>query len=494
MTTAKKPRKRSATAPDPLATHAAEVDAYQAFISSKVLSAAQCGIEDPPELHARLFPFQRDLARWALRLGRSALFEDTGLGKTGQGIEFARVCAGVTELPSVILTPLSVAGDFVKEGVKLDVEVHRTQILLRPGVNVLNYDSLHKIDGQPVGCVVADEGSIMKNFEGKTRNKLIERFLDTPFKLILTATPAPNDYTELGNYAEFLGVMQRSVMLAQFFCHDGGDTSKWRLKKHGVQAFWKWVSSWAALVRNPRDLGYDVSGYDLPPIEYHEHVVTLSPEQRAAILDKSDAKQMGLFVEATTLTEQRAVRRESIEERCAASAAIAWENPDEPVVFWCDLNDESTALTKMIPGAVEVTGSMTTEEKERRLDAFSNGEPWAKHLVTKPDIAGFGKNWQHCAITVTVSPTHSFETVYQLERRFHRFGQKRVVHVHCVRTEADGRIVSNFLRKRNDADKMNAEMAELSREYVRENITGWRRPTAKYEPAQAMARPQWICT
>lgn len=493
MSAPRKPRaKKSATAPDPLPTRAAEVDAYQAFIQAKVIAAPPCGIEDPPELHSRLFDFQRDLARWALRLGRAALFEDTGLGKTGQGIEFARVCSAVTELPSVILTPLSVAGDFVKEGIKLDCEVHRTQSLLKPGVNVMNYDSLHKIDGQPVGAVVCDEGSIMKNFEGKTRNKLIERFAATPFKLILTATPAPNDYTELGNYAEFLGVMQRSVMLAQFFTHDGGDTSKWRLKKHGVQAFWQWVSSWAALVRNPRDLGYDVSGYDLPPIVYHEHVVTLSDEQKATIKGKSDAKQLGLLVEASTLTDQRHVRRESIEDRCFEAARIAWADPDEPMVFWCDLNDESAILTKMIPGAVEVTGSMSTEEKERRLDAFSNNEPWARKLVTKPDIAGFGKNWQHCADTTTVSPTHSFETVYQLERRFHRFGQNRVVHVRCIRTEADGRIVANFERKRADAARMNEEMANLSRDFVRENISGWRRPTAKYEPTKAWEMPTWI--
>jgi hypothetical protein len=464
---------------------------YERFIAEKILSAPMCGIEDPPELHPRLFNFQRDLTRWALMLGRCALFEDTGLGKTGQGLEFARVCSEVTEQPSVILTPLAVAGDFCKEGAKLGNDVNRVNVLLKPGVNVLNYDSLHKIDGQPVGCVVCDEGSIMKNFEGKTRNRLIERFADTQFKLILTATPAPNDYTELGNYAEFLGVMQRSVMLAQFFTHDGGDTSKWRLKRHGVKAFWKWVSSWAALVRNPRDLGYDIAGYDLPPIMYEEHEVKLTSAQKRTIQEASDKKQLGLFAEASTLIDQRAVRRISIEQRCALAASFAWEAPNEPCIFWCDLNDESTTLAKMIPGSVEVTGSMSTEEKERRLDAFTNQEPWAKHLITKPDIAGFGKNWQHCCEVVTVSPTHSFETVYQLERRCHRFGQKRTVRVRCIRTDADGRIVANFQRKREDAAKMAEEMAALSREYVIENVKGHKRATAKYEPNKAWELPTW---
>lgn len=478
--------------PSPIVVRTNDADEYSRFIAAKLISAPLCGIEDPPALHPRLFDFQRDLTRWALMRGKSALFEDTGLGKTGQGIEFARVASEVTDLPSVILTPLAVAGDFVKEGVKLDVEIARPIVLLKPGVNVLNYESLDKIDGQPVGCVVCDEGSIMKNFEGKTLRRLIERFVDTQFKLILTATPAPNDYTELGNYAEFIGVMQRSVMLAQYFTHDGGDTSKWRLKRHGEDAFWRWVCSWAALVRNPRDLGYDVDGYDLPPIEYEEHEVKLTSEQRASLLAKSDAKQASLFLEARTLTDQRAVRRESIEARCAKAAEIAWSNPDEPMVMWCDLNDESTTLTRMIPGAVEITGSMTTAEKERRLDAFTNNEPWCRKLVTKPDIAGFGKNWQHCAETVTVSPTHSFETVYQLERRFHRFGQKRIVRVHCIRTDADGRIVANFARKRADAETMNARMAEHSREFVRENITGWRRPTKAYEPKMRWELPSWL--
>lgn len=373
----------------------------------------------------------------------------------------------------------------------MDVDICRVSTALRPGVNVLNYESLHRIDNQDVGCVVADEGSIMKNFDGKTRNKMIERFATTPFKLVLTATPAPNDYTELGNYAEFLGVAQRSVMLAQFFTHDGGDTSKWRLKKHGVTAFWRWVCSWAALVRNPRDLGYEIDGYDLPPIEYHEHEVRLTSEQRACAMGTSSKKQLGLFLEAQSLTDQRAVRRASIEARCAEAARIAWSDPDEPMVFWCDLNDESEMLTRMIPGAVEITGSMSTEEKERRLDAFTNQEPWCVKLVTKPDIAGLGKNWQHCADTTTVSPTHSFETVYQLERRFLRFGQKRTVKVRCIRTDADGRIIQNFERKREDAIRMAKEMAEISKDHVRENITSWRRPTAPYLPTKKWELPSW---
>lgn len=463
---------------------------YDNFIAAKVLSAPQCGLEDPPDIHPRAFPFQRDLLRWALRRGRSALFADTGLGKTLAGCEFARIAHSVTELPSLILTPLAVQQNFIDEGARLGIEVSRPTVLLKPGINVANYDKLHWFRGQPVGAVILDESSILKNFEGKTRNELIAMFSDVQFKLCLTATPAPNDHTELGNTAEFLGVMTRSVMLAQFFTHDGGDTSKWRLKRHGVPAFWKWVSSWAALVRNPRDLGYESIGYDLPPIEYHEHVVPFTPEQKAELLGKSEAKQPSLFFEARTLNDQRAARRVSIKARCDEAVRIAALYPDEPVLIWCDLNDESTYLAKNVSGACEVTGSQEAAEKEKRLLAFGAGEHM--RMVTKPDIAGFGLNWQHCARMIFVGGSHSFETVYQAERRCHRFGQRRPVHVHCITSEAEGRIVENLRRKRMDAATMAEEMALYSREYVRENVTGWRRPVSRYEPTQRMVLPQWL--
>jgi hypothetical protein len=465
---------------------------YDAFIAAKILTAPQCGIEDPPALHSRAFPFQRDLTRWALRLGRAALFEDTGLGKTLQVLEWSRIIAEETELPVLILTPLAVAQNFVDEGAKLGIEVHRPVVLLKPGVNVSNYQRIDKFDGQRVGGIVLDESSILKNFEGKTRNRLIERFADVPFKLAATATPSPNDHSELGNHAEFLGVMQRSVMLAQFFTHDGGDTSKWRLKRHGVGAFWKWVSSWAALVRNPRDLGYDAAGYDLPPIEYHEHTATFGADQRAALVEKSDAKQLGLFIEARTLADQRNARRLSLDERCNLAAMIADAYPDEPLVIWCDLNDESEKLAKLIPGAVEIRGETSKsdlDEREARILGFAKGD--YRVMVTKPSICGFGLNWQHCARMAFVGGSHSFETVYQAERRCHRFGQTRPVHVHCITSEAEGRIVENLKSKRAAALHMAEEMASLSREYVRENITGWRRPVSKYEPAMRWELPTW---
>ncbi len=370
--------------------------AYESFLTTKRLVAPPVGIPNPPELAPMLFPFQRDITAWALRRGRAALWLDCGLGKTPCAIEWARTVAAHTGKPVLILTPLAVAQQFVTEGAKFGSLVklcrdgsHVEQPSAEhSGVNVTNYDRLEKFDTSVFGGVVLDESSILKDYTSATRNALIWAFESTPFKLACTATPAPNDHVELGNHAEFLGVMSRTEMLSMFFCHDGGETQTWRLKGHAQRDFWRWVCSWAVNLRKPSDLGYSDEGYDLPPLIIHEHVVKAGADY---------AQKMGtLFaMDAHGLTDQRAARRASLEERVAVAAQIANAEPDEYWLAWCDLNKESEALASAITGAVEVTGSMTVDMKERLLNSFmgvcicgarSTTKPAAKSTPVTPSI------------------------------------------------------------------------------------------------------------
>lgn len=389
----------------------------------------------------------------------------------------------------LILAPLAVAGQTVKEAAAIGVTVTpcREPEDVRPGLNITNYDRLHKFDASRFGGVVCDESSIIKNFAGATLRQLMDAFRDTPYKLCCTATPAPNDWTELGNHAEFLGVCSRSEMLSEFFVHDGGETQTWRLKGHARGAFWRWVASWGALVAHPRDLGaeFDAAGYDLPALSLHEHLMPVhEDEARAAGV---------LFVEeAVGLMEQRTARRVSVGQRVAACAATVAREPREAWVVWCDLNVESEALTAAIPGAVEVTGSMDSDEKERRLVAWLDGE--TRVLVTKSSICGFGVNAQRCARVAFVGVTHSWEAYYQSVRRCWRFGQKRPVDVHIFASEAEGAVVANLNRKDRDATEMSRALAEETREALRSSVIRQKRYTNDYEPRTEMKIPAWLRT
>ena len=333
-----------------------------------------------------------------------------------------------------------------------------------------------------LGGLILDESSIIKHHDAKTLRILLEAFAQTPWKLCATATPAPNDYTELGTHAEFLGICSRPEMLSEFFTHDGGETQTWRLKKHARAEYWRWVASWAALVQKPSDLGYDDGGYALPPFTVHQH--TMAADQQAVL----DSGQLFAF-EAQTLMERRAARKSSVGARVAAVAARV-AGDDEPWIVWCDLNAESEALVAAIPGAVEVRGSQTIEEKERRLRAFADGQ--IRVLVTKPSIAGFGLNWQHCARVAFVGVTDSWEAYYQAVRRCWRFGQKRAVEVHIFSSEMEGAVVANLLRKERDAAAMSAELSATTAASVRENVTGSVRATNPYEPNTNQEIPQWL--
>lgn len=462
------------------------MDDYEAFVASKRLVVAPVGIESPPELSNKLFPFQRDIVRWALRRGRAAIWADCGLGKGWMAIEWARVVAAHQSDPVLITAPLAVAQQFVSEGQKLGVDVHlcRDGADVRAGVNVANYERLHRFDANVFGGVVLDESSILKDFTSATRGALIEAFQRTPFRLACSATPAPNDHVELGNHAEFLGVMSRMDMLSTFFCHDGGETQNWRLKGHARADFWKWLCSWACTIRKPSDLGYDDGAFCLPPLNIHEHVVSSGTDL---------AREAGvLFItDASGITEQRAARRSSLQARVDAAAALVNGN-DEPWICWCDLNAESEALAAAIPDAVEVRGSQDAEEKERLLGDFIAGR--TRVLVTKPSIAGFGLNLQHCARVAFVGLSNSFEAFYQAIRRNWRFGQTRAVECHIIISDADGAVRANLERKREDAETMANEMLVGMGDIQRATIRALERETINYEPRVAMRVPSWLRT
>ena len=441
------------------------MSAYNEFLRSKAVVDLPSGLEITGDLNPSLFEFQRDLTRWALRRGRAAIFADCGMGKTPMQLVWAKHVPG----PTLIVAPLAVASQTVREGRKFGVPVKyvRSQPTNPSGVSITNYEMLGSFDATAWHGVVLDESSIVKNKDGAFRNQLISEWSSVPFRLACTATPAPNDFTELGNHAEFLGVMSMTEMLSTFFVHDGGSTQNWRLKGHARADFWKWLCSWAVMLRKPSDLGYEDDGFTLPPIEYHDHVI-----------DTETAPEGFLFaVQAQTLHERLAARRATIEERVALCAAHVNASNEEWVV-WCNLNDESTALVNAIPDAVEVRGSDSNDDKERKLLEFSSGAH--RVLVTKPKIAGHGMNWQHCRNVAFVGLSDSWEQYYQAVRRCWRFGQDRDVRVHVYTARTEGAVVANIQRKEADARVMVDEMTANMRELNKENVRGAARQTEEY--------------
>lgn len=421
---------------------------YAAFLEKKAIIDPATGIADVPPLAQHLFPFQSDITKWAIRRGRAAIFADCGLGKTPMQLDWARVITAHTGKPVLILTPLAVSKQTLREAGKFGVPARYVKdgSEVADGINITNYERLERFDPSVYGGVVCDESSILKSFTGATCAALIEAFAATPFRLACTATPAPNDYMELGTHAEFLGVMSRPEMLAMFFVHDGGETQKWRIRGHGQGDFWRWLASWAVMIRKPSDLGYSDEGFTLPPLHQHQHTVAAEP---------TDGDLFTL--EAQTLQERLAARRESVEERAAECAAVVNGTPDHWIV-WCNLNAEADALKRKIPDAVEVRGTDDPDLKERILTEFSDG----KHrvLITKPSIAQFGMNWQHCHQQAFVGLSDSWEAYYQATRRSWRFGQLEPVHIHVITAESEGAVVTNIKRKDADAAQMAEEMVK----------------------------------
>jgi len=481
---------------------------YTSFVTAKLSRQPPTGIAGLKAIKTpHLFPFQRDLVTWSLRRGRAALFADTGLGKSRMQLEWARRVAAHTRGDVLILAPLAVAAQTVREGELIGVLVNlcREAGDVKPGVNITNYERVHKFDPSRFAGVVLDESSIIKHHDAKTFDMLVEMFGQTAFKLCATATPSPNDYTELGTHAEFLGVCSRAEMLAEFFVHDGGETQVWRLKGHARKQFWRWVASWAALVRRPSDIGYSDDGYVLPP---------LSVEHHAVASDAETVKSQGLLfaMPAQTLSERRGARKASTDARVQACADAVNARSSEPWVVWCDLNAESAALTKSIPGAVEVKGSDSSDWKENVAAWFVGlyEEPCAckddapvclcgkltarrvKILVSKPSIFGWGLNFQHCSKMAFVGVTDSFEAYYQAVRRCLRFGQRKPVEVHIFASDAEGAVIANLKRKEEAANKMAEELSNETRDMVRAEVRGQERVTNDYTPRVEMLIPAWI--
>lgn len=414
---------------------------YTEFLSNKQVTIPSAGFE-PGELSPMLYPFQAAIVRWALRRGKAALFEDCGLGKTPQQLEWANQVHRHTGGNVLIFAPLAVASQTQREGEKFGVPVTicATQDDIRPGVNITNYEKLHHFTPDGLTGIVLDESSILKSYDGSTRRALNEFAADIPYRLACTATPAPNDLVELTNHAEFLGIMSGKEIIALFFTQDGNTTHQWRLKGHAREAFWRWMAEWSVAIRKPSDIGHDDSGFILPPLHMHECVVA--------------GKRWGgaLFaIEAQTLQERREARRSSLDDRVAAAAELVNGN-DEQWVIWCDLNAEGEKLAKAIDGAVEVAGRHSEEHKIDAMLGFADGR--YRVIVTKPTIAGFGLNWQHCANMVFVGLSDSYEQQYQAIRRCWRFGQTRPVNAHIVTSEAEGAVVANIRRKEKQASEM----------------------------------------
>lgn len=432
---------------------------YEEFLRGKLPADAPSGFNaDEALIPPEAFPFQRALIRWAVRRGRAAIFADTGLGKTLMQCAWARqVSAHVG--PVLIVAPLAVARQTVAEAGKFGIEVvYRRDGEVAPIV-ATNYEMLNRFDLTQFSGIVLDESSILKGKDGKTRAKILADSRVVPYRLSCTATPSPNDHMELGAQCEFLGVMSEAEMLAMYFTHDSGDTSKWRLKGHGKAKFWEWMSTWAAVVRRPSDLGDDDSDFALPPLTIREHVVASSTAIEGELFPRA----------ALTLTEQRQAQRATIEERCQEVSGMV-NASREPWIIWCHLNDESDLLAQLIPDAVAIKGSDSPDEKESRMSGFTDGS--IRVLVTKPSIAGFGMNWQHCNRVAFVGLSHSFEQFYQAIRRCWRFGQQREVTAHLFTSELEGQVMESIKRKERQHDEVSREMADHMREFMRREIMG----------------------
>lgn len=453
---------------------------YEEFLEKKKVKAEDVGI-DVEITNEGLYPFQRDIISWALKRGRAAIFTMTGTGKTRMQLEWCEQICKHTNGNALILSPLSVTGQTVEEGKKIGIDVTscRTQADVSNGINIANYEMLEHFDPGSFNSIALDESSILKAYDGKTRTKIIRSFEKTPYRLACTATPAPNDYMELGNHAEYLGIMTRSEMLSMFFVHDGGDTAKWRLKGHAKKDFWQWLASWACVLTKPSDLGYDDTGYDLPELTISEHIVE-SKKQRYTLF----------VVPASTLQERQQAKRDSLEERLEKCHEIISGDLKKKWLIWCNLNIEQDGLKKKFgENAISIQGSTSNEDKIRLEKEWRLGN--VPILISKPSVFGYGMNWQHCSDMAFVGISDSFEMYFQAIRRCWRFGQEKPVNVHLIISEEEGAIKENIERKEKDAMDMILNMVELTKDITTENIKKARREVTEYNPTIEMILPEW---
>jgi DNA modification methylase len=422
---------------------------YDDFIKSKVKRVLPQGF-NPKPIHAPLFDWQKHVVEWAIRQGRAALFEDCGLGKTLQQLEWARQVAEHTGGAVIILTPLAVAAQTLAEAHKfgIDARIVKQPEQVAPGINITNYEKLDLFDDCEFAGVVLDESSILKNFSGKTRIRLTERFAGCDYRLCCTATPSPNDYTEFGQHADFLGICSPAQMLATFFLNDTFNTGDWRLKKHAESEFWNWLGSWAACIGKPSDIGFDDDGYNLPPLRME--TITVDVDERASA--DSDELFKHATLSATTMHKEL---RETAAERAQAVADMV-NASDEQWLVWCNTNAEEDELTNRIEDCVSVRGSDRPEHKESRIASFMSGK--VRVLVSKPSICGFGMNFQMCRNVAFVGLSYSFEDFYQALRRSYRFGQEREVNAYIVQARTEGAILSVVKHKIEQHARMQEQM------------------------------------
>lgn len=458
---------------------------YNEFLKNKVKVDKPTGLSNVPQLNDMLFDFQKDIVSWALKRGRAAIFAGTGLGKSFQELSWANEVAKETKKKVLILTPLAVAAQMKREANKFGIECEHVSNCSESDCNILisNYQKIDHFDLSKFSGIVLDESSILKNQSGHYRTKLIQSTKEIPFRLAATATPSPNDYMELGNHAEFCGIMSYTDMLSTFFVHDAAKTQDWRLKGHAESEFWKWMASWSVMLQNPKDIGYDGSKYELPKLHKIQH--TVGVEYKANV-------DTGLLfpLEAQSMGERLKARRATIEDRVNKAVEIVNQKQDVPWVIWCNLNDESAMLANRIPDAVEIVGSMSEEKKEQILEDFATGK--IRILVSKPSLTGFGMNWQHCSNTVFVGLNDSFEQIYQAIRRFWRFGQKNEVYAHFIASEIEGAVVQNIKRKEDQCDHMMRQMVTHMADLTTATIKGAARDTLQYQPLDKMEMPSWI--
>lgn len=419
---------------------------YEQFLANKRRQVAQVGpTVEAGDVNPILHDWQRQIVVWAVSTGRAAIFADCGLGKTFMQLEWARLI-GQTAL---IVAPLSVARQTAREAAKIGMTVayvrHQSEIT-GPGIWITNYEMVEHFDPDQFDAVVLDESSILKNVDGTTRKALTEKFTSIKYRLACTATPAPNDVSELCNHAEFLGAMPRNEMLAAYFVHDD---EGWRPKGHALDAMYRWMSSWAVAIRKPSDAGYDDTGYNLPTLSIVPQIVevTIAPD------DQLFATELG------GVGGRAKVRRDTLDARVARAVELVTGDHDQWIV-WCGLNDEADAITRAIPDAVNVSGSLDPDTKADMIEQFQDGK--YRVLVTKPAIAGFGMNFQNCHQMAFVGLSDSWESYYQAIRRCWRFGQQHPVDAHIVLSELEQQIAHNIQRKERDASHTSDRLVEFS--------------------------------
>ena len=455
---------------------------YLEFLKTKELKTIAAGFDYPRErVNENAFEYQKDIILWAIKKGKAAILTGCGTGKTFMQAEYARIVTEETGGKALILAPLSVVEQTVRDARKFgiaEITPCRSQEDVRPGINITNYEMIDHFDPGTFNCVVLDESSILKSYTSKTQEELTEKFAETPYKLLCTATIAPNDYTEIGTSSEFLGIMSRAEMLATYFIHDGGDTSKWRLKKSGAKKFWEWFATWAMYFNSPEDLGYHVDGFDLPDLIICQMVL------------KSEASDYELFViPAETLEERRMARKESLKARAERAAALV-NGSKEPWLIWCDYNEESAELKRVINQSVEIRGADSPETKAKASIDFADNKIHA--LISKPSIFGFGSNFQNCHNMIFCGLSDSYERFYQAVRRCWRFGQTKQTNVYVILSEKEINMLLNIERKEKLMEEMQKEMTSLMRDVTLSEIRHTTRITTEYNPRERMIAPPWL--